>query len=92
MYTINLEKCNEFELDYITEKFDTIRVTYDDTDMLLMDVAKVEDCKMDIEGNVYYPYQFIVEAETNTSKPVDYELLCTKAEMLSKWIKEENIA
>ena len=60
MQTINLEKYNEFELDYITEKFDTIRVTYDDTDIPLIDVAKVEDCKMDIEGNVYYPYQFIV--------------------------------
>ena len=41
MQTINLEKYNEFELDYITEKFDTIRVTYDDTDIPLIDVAKV---------------------------------------------------
>ncbi len=92
MNPINLEKYNEYELDYITDKFNSTRVTYDDTDMPLMDVAKLEDCKVDIEGNVYYPYQFLVESDTNTSKPTDYELLCTKAQILSQWIKEEHVA
>lgn len=92
MKNLNLENYNEYESDYITDRFNETKVTYDDTEVSLQDVAKVEDCKTDIEGNVYYPYQFLVESDTNTSKPTDYELLCTKAQILSQWIKEEVIA
>lgn len=93
MNKINFENYNEFERDYIIEKFDSTRVTYDDTNMALMDVAKAEECKVDAQGNVYYPCMWnIGKRGDDNFGVVDYELLCTKQEMLSMWIKEQHLA
>lgn len=92
MKKINLENYNEFETDYITDKFNEVNEIEEST----YDNLKVNG------DNIYYPTSFVEEKgeEQNDSngyngigdtiKFTDYELLTTKEEMLSAWTKEEH--